>query len=122
MEKPLDELLEEYGRLPEWLGEKTPRLNSASLFGDYPINVAATRGNIQEIETLVQAGANVNQRGEHGYTPLHNAVEQNHLHVVVFLLENGADASARNDAGDTPLALAGDLGAAELVRLLGADL
>jgi FOG: Ankyrin repeat len=55
---------------------------------------------------LLDAGAEVDARGEHGYTPLHEAVEQGHSQAVALLLERGASTAVTNDDGQTPIALA----------------
>lgn len=99
-------ILTDYESLPEYSGLNLVDVNQVSLFGDRPINIAATRGSIEELETLVAHGANVNDAGEHGYTPLHNAVEQGRLEAVVWLLAHGADKALPNDAGETPAELA----------------
>ncbi|MEA9482354.1 ankyrin repeat domain-containing protein [Xanthomonas campestris] len=114
----VSELFEEYSQLPEYVGIRLLDVNQVSLFGDRPINIAATRGSIPEMEVLVSLGADVNSAGEHGYTPLHNAVEQGIVVAVKWLLERGANKEAVNDAGMTPKGLAVVLGEKELVEVL----
>ena len=114
----LNEILKEYAGLPEYSGMSTPNVGTKSLFGDYPINIAATRGLMGEVATLLAHGANINAMGEHGYTPLHNAVEQNHIEIVRFLLKSGADATMSNDDGDTPVELAKLMGYEGMLRLM----
>lgn len=94
-------------------------VNQVSLFGERPINIAATRGSVSDMTALVSAGASVNSAGEHGYTPLHNAVEQGMLDAVKWLLAQGADRLATNDWGMTPRDLAADLDEQVLFELLG---
>lgn len=107
-----EDLIKDYESLPEYSGLKLKDVNQVSIFGDRPINVAATRGSIDELAMLVAHGACVNDAGEHGYTPLHNAVEQGYIEAVKWLLANGADRSIRNHKGEKP---------AELAKLLGED-
>lgn len=114
----IEELLAEYNRLPEYVGMHLVNVNQVGLFGDMPINVAATRGSVVEMEVLLNSGADLNSNGEHGYTPLHNAVEQGMVLAVKWLLEKGADKAALNHAGETPKDLALILGEVELVQLL----
>ncbi|WP_127114085.1 ankyrin repeat domain-containing protein [Shimia sediminis] len=118
MTKTLQEVLEEYSKIPEWPETGPTNIYSRTHFGDFPINVAATRGIVDEIVILLQAGANVNQKGEHGYTPLHSAVEQGHLEATIILLEAGAKTALKNDDGQTPIELSRLLGAKELEKLL----
>lgn len=114
----LQELLANYQALPEYCGLDLVDVNQVSLFGDVPMSVAATRGSIEELELLVAAGANLNAKGEHGYSPLHYAVEHGHLHVVEWLLEHGADRSLRNDLGDTAEQLAEILAEDKIMSVL----
>jgi ankyrin repeat protein len=116
----LGELLVEYSGLPEYSEMGTPTVNTKSLFGDYPIHIAATRGMPDEITLLLENGADVNAKGEHGYTPLHDAVEQGHIEAVQLLLRHGATRSIRNDDGDTPIELAALLHEEAIRELLAA--
>lgn len=118
MTDELQSLLYEYGQLPEYSGMTLVDLSQKSLFGDYPINIAATRGALKEVELLLMAGANVNTQGEHGYTPLHNAVEQGKIDVVKFLIKNNADLWVKNNQGDSPMELAEILGEWEIKKFL----
>ena len=83
------------------------------------MNVAATRGSIDEMEVLLAHGAHVNEAGEHGYAPLHNAVEQGHLDAVLWLVAHGANMSLRNAAGETPADLARILREESIAEALG---
>ncbi|MCP3675940.1 MAG: ankyrin repeat domain-containing protein [Gammaproteobacteria bacterium] len=114
----LDAILREYSELPEYSETAVPAVNTKSLFGDYPINIAATRGLISEISTLLDHGADVNAMGEHGYTPLHDAVEQGHIDAVKFLVEHGASVAIKNNDGDSPTELAKLLKESEIHRFL----
>ena len=114
----ITDLLADYQTLPEYSGLNLVDANQVSLFGDRPMNVAATRGSTQEMALLVAHGALVNDSGEHGYTPLHNAVEQGQLSAVLWLLDQGADTAVRNDAGETPAALARVLGENDIASVL----
>lgn len=102
----LKEIFLDYSSLPEYSGLDLSDVNQESLFGDKPINIAASRGIIEEIEVILNNGGDVNSRGEHGYTPLHNAVEQGHLSAIDVLLSRGADASLKTNEQLTPLGLA----------------
>jgi uncharacterized protein len=81
-------------------------VNQIGLFGERPLDVAAVRGDVEEIRALLEAGADINAAGEHGYTPLHEAVSQGHLSAVKLLVTFGARIDVRNEFGDTPLDVA----------------
>ncbi|HET7750868.1 MAG TPA: ankyrin repeat domain-containing protein, partial [Terriglobales bacterium] len=78
-------------------------VNQVGNFGERPLHVASTRGNLEEIAALLGAGAEINAPGELGNTPLHEAVGQGHLEAAQFLLDHGACPDAKNEDGDTPL-------------------
>ena len=106
----IDELLSEYQSLPEYSGLVLSDVNQKSLFNDYPINIAATRGSVSEMSILLAHGANINAAGEHGYFPIHNAVEQDKAEAVLWLLKHGAFINSKNSDGVTPRELAKILG------------
>lgn len=81
-------------------------VNQVSLFGDYPLHVAAVRGSVEDINILVDHGANINAKGEYDMTPLHHAAEHGHPEAVRTLLEKGADANLEDDHKCTPVELA----------------
>ncbi|MCW1978658.1 ankyrin repeat domain-containing protein [Xanthomonas campestris] len=114
----LSAIFEDYERLPEYSGIKLDNINTVSLFGDRPINIAATRGSIPELELLFHRGADINNPGEHGYTPLHNAVEQGMQDAARWLIEHGADRSCKNISGLTPKELATLLDEKNIIELL----
>ena len=55
---------------------------------------------------LIEAGADVNRRCEHGRTALHMAAAWGHADVAQLLLENGADATIVDDEGMTAVDVA----------------
>ena len=55
------------------------------------VHLAASEGNLQIVETLLSAGANVNARDRWGGTPLRDAVREGHVKVAKFLHENGGE-------------------------------
>ncbi|MCX7066081.1 MAG: ankyrin repeat domain-containing protein [Methylococcales bacterium] len=111
-------ILKEYSTYPQYSGLEVIDINTVSLFGDYPINIAAIIGRLDDIETLLSFGADINSKGEYGYTPLHYAVEQGNINVVKFLLDHGVNKDISNDDGDTALALSVLLGEEKIMTLL----
>ena len=80
--------------------------NSRTPIGETPLQIAALRGDTSAIAALLDAGAQIDTPGEHGYTALHEAVSQGHAAAVSLLLARGAAVSVRNDSGYTPQQLA----------------
>ena len=78
----------------------------------------------EEIEDLIQKGADINVKDETGETPLYRAVFNRQMDVVKVLLEHGADVNAKADNGYTALMWAAYHGSKDIVQMLlekGAD-
>jgi len=70
---------------------------------------AASSGDLQELKTLLDRGADVEAQDGNGWTALHWAAQNNHPDVVKELLDRGANMEAQNNDGWT----ANDLAATE---------
>jgi ankyrin repeat protein len=70
--------------------------------------LAAREGDIESARALVDAGADVNQTTEYGWTPLLTAVNNRNYALASMLIERGADENVANKGGWTPLYLATD--------------
>ncbi|CAE8692188.1 unnamed protein product [Polarella glacialis] len=79
---------------------------------------AARTGGANEMHACLMAGADVNEKDEHGWTALHYAVSGSHLQVCKVLIEFGADLEVQLPDLSTPLMLAADEGNMPLARLL----
>ena len=92
---------------------------------DSPLIGAARSGDRQAIQTLLDAGADPNQRwGLIHWTPLMHAIHKNQKASVEALIAGGADLNARGGNGVTALMMAAGYGYADIVQLLldhGAD-
>jgi len=85
---------------------------------------AASKGDSEVVEALLDSGADINARDEQNQTALHQAANRGHTAVVKFLLERGADVNAKNLFGQTPLLAPVSRGSLDTVRALlsaGAD-
>lgn len=98
----LRELVMTYGDLPDFVGVEIGSVATKSNFGNYPLNIAASRGDRNIVLALLEAGADINAPGDEGYTPLHDAAEQGRDEIVKILLCRGADRTALNRMGDKP--------------------
>jgi ankyrin repeat protein len=118
----LADLLKEYSKRPDYQALETGchDVHTKDAFGNPPISVAAVRGRVDEITLLLDAGADINAVGEHGYTALHEAVEQGHYDIVKLLLERGVDKSIENQLGDTAEEHAEIIGEKMIFNLLSA--
>lgn len=67
---------------------------------------AAARGDVSTIDKLVDAGVDVNAKGEDGMTPLIFAYRKNSKKGFLRLLERGADPNAQDRKGNSAISLA----------------
>ncbi|NOZ19484.1 MAG: ankyrin repeat domain-containing protein [Planctomycetes bacterium] len=85
---------------------------------------AAKAGDIAAVKRLINAGADIGQKDEYGWTALHILTAKGAMDGVAFLVEKGADVTAKDNHGYTPLHIAAKYHqpkAAELFLSKGAD-
>jgi uncharacterized protein len=68
--------------------------------------LAAREGDLESANLLLEAGADVNQVTEYGWTPLLTATNNRHYRLGSMLIDWGADVNRANKGGWTPLYLA----------------
>jgi ankyrin repeat protein len=83
---------------------------------DQPLHRAAWGDQRRAADILLRYGADVNARGDQGYTPLHYAARMGNTDVAELLLKQGADATLKDDRGRTPMDLAHDPTMQDLLR------
>ncbi|MBI3654333.1 MAG: ankyrin repeat domain-containing protein [Acidobacteria bacterium] len=113
-------------RVKALLQQDKALLNAYSSDGFYPLGLAIFFGHQDAAETLLQAGADVNQVAKNAIkvAPLHAAAASKHFELAKRLLELGANANARQQGGFTPLHEVAANGQIEFAKLLlahGAD-
>jgi len=69
---------------------------------------AAREGDQESAKQLLDAGADVNQTTEYGWTPLLTATNNRHYKLAQYLVEQGANPNIANKGGWTPIYLATD--------------
>lgn len=69
---------------------------------------AAREGGMESTRILVEAGADVDEQTEYGWTPLLTATQNRYYQLGKYLLEHGADPRTGNKGNWTPLYIATD--------------
>ncbi|KFO14174.1 Ankyrin repeat and SOCS box protein 13, partial [Balearica regulorum gibbericeps] len=94
-------------------------LSSLGFWADRtPVHEAARRGEILQLQQLIESGACVNAVTYDSITPLHEASLRGQTQCVKLLLAAGAQVDARNIDGSTPLCDACASGSIECVKVL----
>lgn len=83
-----------------------------------PLHSAVAGRQMNIVEMLLQAGADVNAVQEGGFTPLHGAVENSMVEMIALLLTFGADRELVTSQGKTASDMAREKDQAELLALL----
>jgi hypothetical protein len=78
----------------------------------------AAAGEIEQLEEILNRGADVNTSNPSGLTPLMVAAYHGRIEMVRALIERGAEVNAVDDEGLTAAMLADDAGHDEIVRVL----
>lgn len=120
MNKDIERPIGKYQSHPDFLGIPIQDVNQPGAVDDRLLHIAARKGEIQEIEALVAAGAQINLPGDLGNTPLHNAVLTGSKPAVLKLLELGAKANIKNEFGQTAADVARNGGHADLGAIISA--
>jgi uncharacterized protein len=72
------------------------------------LHFAVREGDMATVQTLVEAGADVNQVSEYGWSPLLTATQNRFYVIGKYLLDHGADPNIANGGGWNPLYIATD--------------
>ncbi len=88
------------------------------------LHEASEAGHLEIVRSLIESGADVNERDKYHWTPLRWASMKGRFEVAKFLIEYGADVNIPDATGWTPLHVAARDGHVDVVHLLlnhGAD-
>lgn len=97
-----------------------------------PLMVAVENEQLEIIDFLLGAGANINKPDQFGQTPLHIAVDlsidtviqtngnqgEENTEIISYLIEKGANLNAKENRGKTPLDIAKSYQSQKVIRLL----
>lgn len=93
------------------------RLFDALRLGD-SLCAAARKGDVRTIVRLLENGAAINGRDQHGWTALHRACFKGRIDAVKMLIEKGIDIDAKDEDGYTALHCAAESGNGDVTELL----
>jgi ankyrin repeat protein len=79
---------------------------------------AATEGRAEMVESLLNAGVEVNATNQIGMTALMVAADRGHNSIAKKLLEHGADVNARDNCNMTALMVAALAGHVDVIKVL----
>ena len=83
-----------------------------------PVHAAATQGDREMMQLLLERGADPNARQQMDYTPLHSSANRGDHETARLLVAHGADARAKTSDGKTPADVARERGFHELAAWL----
>jgi GTPase SAR1 family protein len=83
-----------------------------------PLHIAAKKGNVTCVKTLVAANCCLNKQNKHGKVPLHFAAMRGHLEIAKCLISAGCKRDACDNLGCTALHFASEEGHIAVAALL----
>ena len=101
--------------LVDFLIKRRARLNVRNRNGETALSMAAYTGQLNYVQRLVEAGAEVDF---YGWAPLLYAAYNGHTAIVEYLLKRGADINAKTENGLTALFFAARFGHIETIKVL----
>jgi ankyrin repeat protein len=117
MNDKLKTIRDKYSTCPEFFTVVINDVNQRGNSGDTLLHVAGRQA-VEDIELLVELGAQLDAVGDLGNTALHQAASRGLVHSVKKLIELGAHSDIKNEFGQTPLNLAKLMERTEVIRLL----
>ncbi|KAH7381185.1 ankyrin repeat-containing domain protein [Phaeosphaeria sp. MPI-PUGE-AT-0046c] len=94
--------------LRSYLDDIGKGLNAVDVNGRTPLLWASWRGDVEAVNLLLQAKADIDKQDRQGYTPLARACKAGHLRCVKLLLQFGSSLTAPTGWGAQPIHLASD--------------
>ena|SRR5215510_8625974 len=98
-----------------WYGIQVKAVNQKNDLGDTPLHTVCSWGEVPPVELLIEAGADVNARGDRGCTPVFNAVVGESADVIRALKRFGASLEIKSVDGRSVLEYARNVGSSREV-------
>ena len=117
MKKKLAKVIDKYKSHPEFLGIDILEPNQKGAVDSTILHISARTGDLESIEVLLEAGANIDAAGDMGNTPLHEAAMRGQIESVRILIQHGANLLVKNEFNQTATDVA-ELGGHEAVANL----
>ncbi|KAI3991302.1 hypothetical protein MKX01_034621 [Papaver californicum] len=80
--------------------------------------IASRKGELRTIHRLLERGASINGKDQHGWSALHRAAFKGKMDIVRMLLGKDADINSRDEDGYTAFHCASEAGHGEVIELL----
>jgi ankyrin repeat protein len=123
MSDKLNDVLKRCSGTASWFGVELHDVNSVNLMDDTPLHTVCSWGELESVKILIDAGADVNAKGDNGAPPLFNAVIGGNPKVIELLVKSGANANLSNDDGRSVLEYAqninSSIGVLDILKKLG---
>lgn len=100
------------------LKEKTVNINLEDQQGYYPLQLAASKGELAICNRLIKAGADLEKTTNAGGTALHIAAAADQSKVINALVKAGANLEASDNEDNSPLSVAAGLGKLAALKAL----
>jgi hypothetical protein len=94
----------------------SPSAAPGSRADEQALLLAAERGDLAQVRSLLDKGVSPDVKDDDGRTPLTEAAYGGHVDVVKLLIDRGADVYAKKADGATPLSLAKNKETAEVIK------
>jgi ankyrin repeat protein len=105
MNQQLRDLLDRVASTADFFEVDFTDVNATNSMGDNALHCVAIWGDLEAAKLLIEAGVNVNQFGDLGFTPLHVACMRGHIDLVQLLVAHSADLFAQAE-GNVPFTVA----------------